>query len=68
MSAVWLVQIAFDLLIGGYVALLVQIRNLTGERERKVSYMPASRQAPRRRSSYDFGGGYGELDLQQVAN
>ena len=67
MSTVWIVQIAFDLLVGGYVALLVQIRNLTGERERKVSYMPPARQAPRRRSSYDFGG-YGELELQQVAN
>ncbi len=67
MSAVWVVQIGFDLLIAGYVALLVQIRNLTGERERKVSYIQPARQAPRRRSSYDFGG-YGDLELQQAAN
>ncbi len=67
MSAVWVVQIGFDVLIAGYVALLVQIRNLTGERERKVSYMQPARQAPRRRSSYDFGG-YGDLELQQAAN
>ncbi len=68
MSVVWVVQVAFDLITAGYIALLVQIRNLTGERERKVSYMQPTRQASRRRSSYDFGGRYGDLELQHAAN
>ncbi len=69
----WLLQLACDAALGGYVALLVRIRNLTLEREQKlrVLYRPeAARLAPA--AGYGEGGvapaGYGQLALRRVAN
>jgi hypothetical protein len=69
-SAVWSVQVLFDLLLTGYVTLLIRMRNLAAERELKLTFMPPS--APRARSprpAYDLGvNGYGDLDLRRAAN
>lgn len=69
-SAVWSVQVLFDLLLTGYVTLLVRMRNLEAERELKLTYMPpAAPRARRRKPAYDLGvNGYGDLDLRRAAN
>lgn len=67
-SAVWSVQVLFDLLLTGYVALLIRMRNLAAERELKLTFMPQSAR-PRPRPAYDLGvSGYGDLDLRRTAN
>lgn len=43
LHAMLYVQAIFDLLLAGYVALLIRMRNLAAERETKLSYLPASR-------------------------
>jgi hypothetical protein len=74
MSIMWSVQVLFDVLLGGYVALLVRLRNLAAERELKLRFIPAHRNPARRRDyevtpAYDFGvAGYGDLELRRVAN
>jgi hypothetical protein len=37
-----LVQLVFDLLLGAYLCLLIRLRNLAAERERKLAYLPRS--------------------------
>ncbi len=68
-SVMWSIQVLFDLLLAGYVALLVRMRNLAAERELKLTVI-ARRRAPNRpRPSYEFGGsGYGDLDFRRAAN
>ncbi len=69
LSVMWSVQVVFDLLLVGYVALLVRMRNLAAERELKLTFMPQQTGALRPRATYDFGnGGYGELGLRRAAN
>ena len=69
LSVMWSVQVLFDLLLVGYVALLVRMRNLAAERELKLTFMPQQTGALRPRATYDFGnGGYGELGLRRAAN
>jgi hypothetical protein len=69
LSVMWSVQVLFDVLFGGYVALLIRMRNLAAERELKLTFMPQHAGAIRPRPSYDFGsGGYGELSLRRAAN
>lgn len=68
-SVMWSVQVLFDVLLVGYVALLVRMRNIAAERELKLTRMPQRRAANRPRPSYDFGGsGYGDLDFRRAAN
>jgi hypothetical protein len=69
LSIMWSVQVLFDVLLAGYVALLVHARNVAAERELKLRFMPpqASRGAVPR-ASYDFGGAYGQLGLRRAAN
>ena len=68
-SIMWPVQIVCDLLLGGYVMLLVRIRNVAAERELKLRFIPADRPVARARRSYDFGAaGYGDLDFRRAAN
>ena len=74
MSMMWSVQVIFDLLLAGYVALLVRLRNLAAERELKLRFMPAGR-SPQRRGAYQFGpaydleaAGYGDFELRRAAN
>ncbi len=74
MSVMWPVQVVFDLLLAGYVAVLVRLRNLAAERELKLRFMPAGRPAARR-GAYQFGpaydldaAGYGEFELRRAAN
>jgi hypothetical protein len=67
-SAMWSVQVFFDLVLTGYVALLIRMRNMAAERELKLTFMPQAPR-PRPRPSYDLGvSGYGDLDLRRAAN
>jgi hypothetical protein len=70
LSVMWPVQIVFDIVFAGYVALLIRMRNLAAERELKLTFMPRPRMAMARPpQSYDFGGSaYGELDFNRAAN
>jgi hypothetical protein len=68
LTVLWPVQVLFDLLLVGYVALLIRVRNLAAEREMKLTRMPQPRRVPRSAGSYEFGGGYGAIDLNRVAN
>lgn len=54
------VQILFDLLMAGYVALLVRMRNLAAEREMKLSYLSTNRRRPARAGVY---AGEGEVEV-----
>jgi hypothetical protein len=67
-SAMWSVQVLFDLLLTAYVTLLIRMRNLAAERELKLTFMPPTAR-PRSRPAYDLGvSGYGDLDLRRAAN
>lgn len=68
LSMMWSVQVLFDLMLAGYVAILVRLRNAAAEREMKLRYMPAARQAPRPRRTYDLGVAGYDLDLRRAAN
>ena len=76
LSALWSIQVAADVILVGYVALLVRMRNLAAERELKLTFMPQHPQARRThnraassRPAYEFGSaGYGELALRRAAN
>jgi hypothetical protein len=62
-------QLLADVALGGYVALLVRMRNLAAEREIKLSYLSRARTvAPSRRRYEEVDGGYGELALRRAAN
>jgi len=74
-------QVLCDLLLAGYVGLLVHMRNLAAERELKLAYLPTGsrlaepRPARRRQAAAAYGGtsyelapGYGELALRRVAS
>jgi hypothetical protein len=39
-SVMWPVQVLFDVLLIGYVALLIRMRNLAAERELKLTFLP----------------------------
>ncbi len=39
-GAFWTLNVFFDLALGGYVGLLVRLRNVTAEREMKVRFLP----------------------------
>lgn len=69
-SAVWSVQVFFDLLLAGYITTLIRMRNLAAERELKLTFMPpAAPRARRPKQAYDLGvSGYGDLDLRRAAN
>ena len=64
------------MILVGYVALLVRMRNLAAERELKLTFMPQHPQAHRAhnlaahpRPASEFGSaGYGELALRRAAN
>ena len=43
LQVVLVFNVIFDLMLAGYVYLLVRMRNLASERSRKVSYLPSSR-------------------------
>jgi len=66
-SVMWPVQVLFDVLLIAYVALLIRMRNLAAERELKLTFLPPQ-PASRPRPSYDFGGGYGDLEFRRAAN
>ncbi len=66
-SVMWPVQILFDVLLVTYIALLIRMRNLAAERELKLTFLPPQRVA-RPRPSYDFGGGYGDIEFRRAAN
>jgi hypothetical protein len=71
LSVMWSVQIVFDVLLLGYVALLIRMRNLAAEREIKLTFMPSHPEARARRQqlapAYDMEG-YGDISLRRVAN
>jgi hypothetical protein len=69
LSVMWSVQVLFDLMLVGYVLLLIRLRNLAAERELKLRFMPQqARVAPAPRPSYDLAAGYGDLGLRRAAN
>lgn len=43
LHAMLYIQVVFDLLMVGYLGLLVRMRNLAAERELKLAYMPGNR-------------------------
>lgn len=68
-SAMWTVQVVFDLLFTAYVVLLIRMRNLAAERELKLTFMPHTARPARPRPAYDSGfAGYGDMDLRRAAN
>jgi hypothetical protein len=68
-SAMWSVQVLFDLVLTAYVALLIRMRNLAAERELKLTFMPQPTRPARPKPAYDLGvSGYGDLDLRRAAN
>jgi hypothetical protein len=68
-SIMWSVQVAFDLMLVLYVALLIRLRNLAAERELKLTFMPQQPRPARPRPAYDLGtAGYGDLGLRRAAN
>jgi hypothetical protein len=66
-SVMWPVQVLFDVLLVAYVALLIRMRNLAAERELKLTFLPPQ-QLNRPRPSYEFGGGYGDLEFRRAVN
>jgi hypothetical protein len=68
LQVMWPVQVAFDALFLGYLALLVRMRNLATERAAKLAFMPPPRSASRPRPAYDLSRDYGELSLRRAAN
>ncbi|HEY3811165.1 MAG TPA: hypothetical protein VGL49_07005 [Acidimicrobiales bacterium] len=69
LSIMWSVQVLFDLMLAGYVALLIRIRNLAAERELKLTFMPPPARVARSRPAYDLGtSGYGDVGLRRAAN
>jgi len=84
LHAMFYLQVLFDLLMGGYIALLVRIRNLATERELKLSYLrPNARPVAASQGrlardirsgggypvdGYDYDYGYGELAVRRAAN
>jgi hypothetical protein len=44
-GSVWMLQLLCDVLLAGYVVLLVQTTQRAAERELKVRYLPTSRQS-----------------------
>ena len=68
-SAMWTVQVVFDLCFTAYVALLIRMRNLAAERELKLTFMPHTARVARPRPAYEMGAsGYGDLELRRAAN
>lgn len=67
LGVMWAVQAVFDILLVGYCAVLVRLRNAAAERELKLAYMPSARPGRRLAPTYDFGAGYGELELRRAA-
>jgi hypothetical protein len=68
LGIMWSVQVLFDILLASYCAILVRLRNMAAEREMKLRYMPSARPPARMRPTYDFGAGYGDLELRRAAN
>jgi hypothetical protein len=68
LKAMWAVQVVFDALFFGYVALLIRMRRLAAERAMKLTFMPPPRRASRPEPAYDLSRDYGELSLRRVAN
>ena len=71
--APWVLQLASDAALAGYVALLVRLRNLSLEREQKlrVLHRPAPARLAPAAGYGDLDGapaGYGQLALRRVAN
>ena len=66
-SAMWTVQVVFDLCFTAYVALLIRMRNLAAERELKLTFMPQGARTARPRPAYEASG-YGDMDLRRAAN
>ena len=69
LSIMWSVQVLFDVLLAGYVAILVNLRNRAAEREMKLRHIRPSVATPHPhpRRSYSFAAGYGDIDLRRAA-
>jgi hypothetical protein len=63
-----LAQILTDLVLAGYVALLIRLRNLAAERGMKLRVLHRPAQTRVRPARYAPAAGYGDLALRQVAN
>lgn len=70
LSVMWTVQVIFDLLLVGYVSVLVRVRNRVAERDLKLRFLPSQGQRPARPArQYEFvPARYGDLDLRQAVN
>jgi hypothetical protein len=80
LGAMMWVQVATDLLFVGYVALLIRMRNVSAEREMKLTFLPAHAAVPAPSAYGSYGGpriaegygqaatGYGSLLARQTAN
>jgi hypothetical protein len=69
-GATWVLQVAFDLALVGYVALLVRMRNLAAERDMKLRFMPYGGKGGYAQVGYGEVGygqvGYGQVGYGQV--
>jgi hypothetical protein len=69
LSIMWSVQVLFDVVFVGYVALLIRMRNLAAERELKLTFITPQARPVRAQPAYDLGtAGYGDLGLRRAAN
>jgi hypothetical protein len=68
LQLMWAVQVPFDILFVGYLALLVRMRSLATERALKLTFIPPPRRSRQAGPAYDLGGDYGELHLGRAAN
>lgn len=70
LSVMWAVQVVFDLLFAGYVAILLRLRNRAVERDLKLRFLPNQAHRPVRAArQYELaavGYGYGDMDLHQA--
>ncbi len=66
LTVMWPVQVVFDVVFVGYIALLVRMRNLAAERELKLTFMPPQSSGRSTRPAYDLGHDYGELSLRRA--
>jgi hypothetical protein len=68
LNIMWPVQVAFDALFLGYIALLIRLRNLAAERAMKLAFIRPDRRGGQPRPAYELSHDYGELSFRRAAN
>jgi hypothetical protein len=69
LSIMWAVQVIFDLLLTGYVTVLLRLRNRVVERDLKLRFLPAAQRLTPDGHQYGFASARpGHLELRHLAN